>query len=234
MSKKNFTGILFALILAFSFGAAETYAISWDYNLSSALKRAKEVQKPVIADFYTEWCGWCKRLDTDTYGSSKVGNLAGKFICVKVDGDKHRDMVAKYGVRGYPTTIFFDCNGNVLDRIVGYVGPADFAAKMEGVLGKVKKSAPAVESKEAPVTIRNTAKKRTQNIIPEFVYNGYIKSANGEMIAQLNYGQETSFIKVGDVFRGYTVASIDSDTLVLEKNKKRVILEIKKPKKILW
>lgn len=146
-----------ASFLAISLLASYSYAaITWAGNLNSGLKEAKAKNKPVMVDFYTDWCGWCKKLDRDTYTDPEVANLAKKFVCVKVNGDKYSDLVSKYGVSGYPTILFLDAEGKKVDGIVGYVNASGMASKMNSVIAK----RPAVEDKaEEQISKKPAAKK---------------------------------------------------------------------------
>jgi len=234
------TGLFFLL-------PPDAYAISWRYNLLDALKTAKREQKPIMVDFYTDWCGWCKRLDKDTYGDSRVQKLAGQFICVKVDGNRNADLIGKYNIRGYPTILFLDSNGNIVQQIPGYVGPADFVKTMNIVLKSTEKSAPVPKKTEEPK--RETPKKPLPEKLKEeikeiikkpsstkpdtdFVYNGYIKGEGEEITAQVNYRGKTYFVKKGEAFEGYKVLEVDTDKLVLEGKEGCLQLEFKKPIKV--
>ena len=87
MKIKNLA-IAASLLLMFTFlSGAKAEAISWGSDLDSALNSAESSGEPVMADFYTDWCGWCKKLDEDTYSDSKVNDLAGSFVCVKINAD---------------------------------------------------------------------------------------------------------------------------------------------------
>lgn len=125
-------------VVIISIGTPITYAgeINWENSLRRGMITARDENKPVMVDFYTEWCGWCKKLDQDTYSNPKVQELAGKFVCVKVDGDKDRASVSKYKINGYPTIVFLDSTGEEIDRNVGYAGPDELAKMMEKLLKK--------------------------------------------------------------------------------------------------
>lgn len=110
--------------------------INWVNSLDEGLKLAKQGNKPVMVDFYTDWCGWCKKLDKDTYSNSAVQGLADKFVCVKVDGDKDRANTKKFGINGYPTIVFLDSIGKEIDRNVGYANSEELSKIMEKILKK--------------------------------------------------------------------------------------------------
>jgi len=105
--------------------------ISWLYGLNDGLNRARQSNKPVMIDFYTEWCGWCKKLDEETYRDRTVLELSNKFVCVKIDADKDKDLASKYKVRGYPTIIFLNSQGKMIGNITGYLPAKDFARLMK-------------------------------------------------------------------------------------------------------
>src|SRR5436190_18374367 len=90
-------------------------------NLSyeKAIEAAKKEKKIVMVDFSTSWCGFCKKLDAETFSNDKVKTfLKEKTIAIKVDGDKEKDLVRKYGIRGYPTLVFVDSEGKEVGRLV--------------------------------------------------------------------------------------------------------------------
>jgi len=131
------TFLMVVMLSSQSFGE-----IAWKTDLDSALSEAKGSGKLVMADFYTDWCGWCKKLDKDTYSDTSVEEIASQFVCVKVNGDTHRDLAARYRVRGYPMIIFLDQDGKVVDTIIGYLGPQDMLRRMQALV----KKAPVVKA----------------------------------------------------------------------------------------
>lgn len=227
MSKKIFVAALFLAASVFLFRGADAAAISWKRDLPAALEEAKKAGRPVMADFYADWCGWCKKLDATTYSNPAVQKLAEGFISVKIDGDKNENLTVKYRVTGYPTVIFFDSGGNIVMKYPGYLGPDGFARMMKGVLTKAEKPA-------GGLTVAGEAAKDKKIKIPsvigsDFVYNGYVEVAGEGLTAQVNYGGTTYFVQKGDAIKEYKVVSVDKDEVVLEGNGSRLVMEFKKP-----
>ncbi|MCX5678951.1 MAG: protein disulfide isomerase family protein [Candidatus Omnitrophica bacterium] len=136
---KRLIAIFLFAILSLTF-ASESWAISWEHDLTDAFEKAKTEKKPVMADFYTDWCHWCKKLDKDVYEDASVNQLAEKFICVKVNCEIDKGAFSKYGLRGYPTIIFFNASGTAEETVVGYRTAQVFADIMKKVLDKAPKS----------------------------------------------------------------------------------------------
>ena len=87
-------------------------------NYDKALVKAKDSKKIVMIDFTAEWCGWCKKLDKDTFSDEKVQKLlTDKAIAIKVDADDNKDLVKKYKVNGYPCLVFLNGEGK---EVVGW------------------------------------------------------------------------------------------------------------------
>jgi thioredoxin-related protein len=126
--------ILLALAAA-GLCASAMAGVDWQKDLKSAAALAAKDHKAILADFCTDWCSWCKKLDQDVYTDAKVqAIIADHYVAVKMDGDKERDLVKKYEVRGYPTIVLFDAARTVLTKIVGYEPAVAFAADlMEGL-----------------------------------------------------------------------------------------------------
>ncbi len=108
------------------------YPIKWKSDVKSAFRLAKYNNKMVIIDFSTKWCGWCKKLNAITFSDKNVRSFINeKFIAVRIDGDKNRDLLPKYKVTGFPCVIFFDKNEKELGRIPGFLPPEYFIIKVK-------------------------------------------------------------------------------------------------------
>ncbi|HMN06744.1 MAG TPA: thioredoxin [Flavobacteriales bacterium] len=92
---------------------------------------ALKSDKPVMVDFWAEWCGPCRMVGPVVEELSK--DYAGKALVGKVNVDHNPQVAMKYGIRSIPTILFLK-NGEVVDRSVGAVPKAVLANKLEGQL----------------------------------------------------------------------------------------------------
>ena len=113
-----------------------TVEIAWENDMSSALERARAEGKPVLVNFYANWCVWCKRLESTTLRDAKVATvLREKVVPLSLDVDGGgKQLSAEYGVDGLPTIIVLDTGGREIGRIPGYVPPDSFLERVEGFL----------------------------------------------------------------------------------------------------
>jgi thioredoxin 1 len=87
--------------------------------------------KPVMVDFWAEWCGPCRMIATSMEEISK--EFAGRVVVVKCDVDNSTGIASKFGIRNIPTVLFFK-NGKVADKQVGAVPKSNFVNKLNALL----------------------------------------------------------------------------------------------------
>ena len=123
----------------------------WTMDYAAAAKLAKEKNLPMLLNFTgSDWCGWCKIMDGNVYAKPEWSQFAAKqLVLVTFDfpQDKsivperftaqNKEMKDKFGIRGYPTYILLDSDG---ETRIGQLGagkektPASFIEEVEGIL----------------------------------------------------------------------------------------------------
>jgi thioredoxin-related protein len=124
-------------------GASAFAAVAWENNYDAGLERAKKDKKLVMVDMYTDWCGWCKKLDRDTYSDKDVGDEVTKdFVAVKLNPEKSpkgATLAKQFGTTGYPHIVFVDATGAKVSEIVGYLPPGEFLKRLKLISDKATK-----------------------------------------------------------------------------------------------
>jgi thioredoxin-related protein len=117
---------------------AEAKELTW-YEFDEGMAKGKSQKKPVIVDFYADWCQWCHVMDEKTFSDATIKKILNEeYILVRIDteaeqtitfnGKKYstREFQGFMGVRGLPTLAFFDKSGQPITILPGYVTAEQF------------------------------------------------------------------------------------------------------------
>lgn len=149
MKKIVFSAALMAILaLGMSFRPVSTGGVKW-LTIEEAVEKSKTEKRKIFIDVYTDWCGWCKVMDKNTFSEPKVAQILNeKFYPVKFNAEQRQDVVLngrayKFVTSGnsgyhelaaallnnqlsYPTVVFLDDNFNMIQPLPGYMKPEEF------------------------------------------------------------------------------------------------------------
>lgn len=157
MTKNTFFGFLLLLFSCFSgFSQVQNVALSqpeespvkW-MSFEEALEKSKTEKRKIFIDVYTDWCGWCKVMDKNTFSEPKVAKILNEqFYPVKFDAEQKEDVVfngttfkfipsGKSGYHqlaaallnnqlSYPTVVFLDEEFRMIQPLAGYQKAPEF------------------------------------------------------------------------------------------------------------
>lgn len=107
---------------------------AWLTDYPAALELAAKEKRPVLVDFTgSDWCGWCIRLDKETFSQRAFLKFADKnLVLLKVDlpqgkpqsaeeRARNEELVQKFNVEGFPTIVLLDASGKEIARQGGYL-----------------------------------------------------------------------------------------------------------------
>lgn len=137
-----FTSLLFVTLFFGSFAPQQMHeegGIKW-YSFEELNKLQQKKPRKIVVDVYTDWCGWCKKMDKSTFADKQVGEYVNKnYYAVKLDAESNKKILFNgkvmterelastiFAATGYPTTVYLDEELKVLTTVSSYLDIAMF------------------------------------------------------------------------------------------------------------
>ncbi len=95
-------------------------AIHWQEDLDLAQEEAEQGDKAVAVMLYADWCSWCKKMFNETLTDPVITSLEERFVWVKLNSDKHKEYMTRFGQKGFPMMVLLDKQGNVIEKREGF------------------------------------------------------------------------------------------------------------------
>ncbi len=96
-------------------------------DFAKAKELAAAGNKPIIVDFYTDWCTWCKKFDKEVLTDQKaIDFLGNEVVFAKINAEVDTNVSKAYKIMGFPTFLLTNASGEEIDRIAGYLATDDF------------------------------------------------------------------------------------------------------------
>jgi thioredoxin-related protein len=103
-------------------------------DLDAATAAARDADTLVFIEFFTEWCTWCRRLESETLTDGAVKLELGKMVAIRLDAEgRGRSAAERFGIETYPTMVFLDADGEEVERIVGYLPPDKLVGEIQRI-----------------------------------------------------------------------------------------------------
>lgn len=129
-------------------------------SFDTGIELARDMGKPVVIDFYTSWCKWCKVMDKETFQEEEVSAyLSEHFISIKMNAEQKNTKI-QYGgrtytpaslarafkVRGYPSVAYLDEKGGLIFVDAGFKKPGQFMVNLKYVTSGCHKKGVSIEA----------------------------------------------------------------------------------------
>ncbi len=108
--------------------------IRWTESISTAMKQQQDSGRPLIIYVTADYCGYCRKMERDTWSDPKVAQrIQDGFVALKVDAEKHEELVTRLEVKGLPATLLLDSEGQLIQTLSGFSRPSAVIELLDSV-----------------------------------------------------------------------------------------------------
>ncbi|HEY1379376.1 MAG TPA: DUF255 domain-containing protein [Gemmataceae bacterium] len=133
-ARPRFRTVLSAVVLAACARSAHGQSVQWRTDYNAARKEATEKGRPILLDFGTENCMWCKKLDMGTFRDPLVVKVLNEsFVSLKVDADREATLTQILHISQYPTLVMAGPDGKIIGVLEGYQEAGPLAEQLQKV-----------------------------------------------------------------------------------------------------
>jgi thioredoxin-related protein len=116
-------------------GVSRAQEITWREDYNAARREAQEKGLPLVLDFGTENCFWCRKLDETTFRDPTVaGLISQRFIPLRMDARRNAELTEALHIQSFPTIVLAGSDGKILGTLEGYTEAVRFHEHLERVL----------------------------------------------------------------------------------------------------
>lgn len=227
------------LLLASPFFALNAQTQSTDESWELVKKQAVAEKKLIFVDLYFTGCMPCAQMDKEVFPDPKVtALLSADFVTFKSDILKEeigKKLCMKYGVTGFPTFLFVNSDGKIIDIAAGFQSVEQFTALLQNAKeaaknGNLKKYSPEIQEKDYPEFYQQAYMAGKRNVSFEVV-DAYLKAQPSLLaevpfviISGLRIGREYDdfyFKNIKALFKDYGKSSVNGQLFYILQRKKK-------------
>lgn len=220
--------LLTAALISFVNIAASAQVIFTEKPFDMIVAQAKESSKYVLVDAYTDWCGWCKVMDRETFSDSIVGDFINeRFVSTKVDMEVGTgiDMAMKFRVSSYPHYLLFNKDGQLIAKLAGFMKPEPFMEAIDEALRQENWLPPTPNpmnfTEGYPDFLRNSYKKSKEriNATPEEIQE--FLAAQDDLTDEVSWAVINRYVGGGE----YAIKTIENREVLIQKYGKKEVID---------